>query len=119
MSLLKILIIIKEVIMDIKLLLGKRIREYRLKHKLTQSQLAEKLGIDDKHLSRIELGKNMPNPQLLETLSEIFGIEIKDLFEFSHLNTEENIRQELHKIIETLDNEQLVLAIKYLRTFVI
>lgn len=44
-------------IWNIKVLLGKRIREYRLKHGLTQFQLAEKLGIDDKHLSRIELGK--------------------------------------------------------------
>ena len=46
--------------MEIKTLLGKRIREYRQKYGMTQFQLAEKLGIDDKHLSRIELGKNMP-----------------------------------------------------------
>ncbi len=105
--------------MDVKLLLGKRIREYRLKHKLTQSQLAEQLGIDDKHLSRIELGKNMPNPQLLETLAEIFNIEIKDLFEFTHLDTPENIRQELNRIISTLDDEQIILAVKYLRSFVL
>lgn len=105
--------------MDVKLLLGKRIREYRLNHKLTQAQLSEQLGIDDKHLSRIELGKNMPNPQLLERLAEIFNIEIKDLFEFKHHERPEDIRKEINKIIQTLDDEQLILAFKYLRTFVI
>lgn len=43
--------------MDIKVLLGKRVREYRQKYGMTQFELAEKWGIDDKHLSRIELGK--------------------------------------------------------------
>ena len=105
--------------MDVKLLLGKRIREYRLKRNLTQAQLAEQLGVDDKHLSRIELGRNMPNPQLLENLAVVFQIEIKDLFEFTHLENSENLKSELLKIIDQLNEEQLSLAYKYIRTFVI
>ena len=105
--------------MDVKLLLGKRIREYRLKHNLTQAQLVEKLVIDDKHLSRIELGKNMPNPQLLENLAEVFQIEIKELFEFTHNDTPEKVKQKLLNILEELNDEQLCLTYKYVRTFVI
>lgn len=105
--------------MDIKNLLGKRIREYRQRNKLTQSQLAEQLGIDDKHLSRIELGKNMPNPNVLFALSAIFNIEIKDLFEFNHLKNTSELRQELEQMIKDLNETQVVLAYKYIKNFVI
>lgn len=105
--------------MDIKVLLGKRIREYRLKHKLTQFQLAEKLGIDDKHLSRIELGKNMPQSSTLQRLAEVFGIEVKDLFEYSYLKPVNEIKSELLGIINDLPDEQLIYAYKYIKSFLI
>lgn len=105
--------------MDVKVLLGKRIREYRQKLNLKQSQFAEMLGIDDKHLSRIELGKNMPTAVLLSKLAEVLNIEIKDLFEFSHLDNQEEILEKVRNITENLSKEQLVLTYKYVRTFVI
>ena len=71
--------------MDVKSLLGKKIRELRIKNDMTQIQLAEITGIDSKHLSSIELGKHMPNSQLLLKFANAFNIEIKDLFEFYHL----------------------------------
>lgn len=105
--------------MDIKIFLGKRIREYRQKYGMTQFQLAEKLGIDDKHLSRIELGKNMPQASVIAKLSEVFGVEPKCLFEFSHLAPIEDVKQDLNKIIDSLNDEQIVLTYKYVKTFVI
>lgn len=105
--------------MDIKVLLGKRIREYRLKHGLTQFQLAEKLGIDDKHLSRIELGKNMPQAAVIAKLSEVFNIEPKQLFEFFYLKSPSDVRKELLDMVNNLDDEQLILAYKYVKTFVL
>lgn len=105
--------------MDIKVLLGKRVREYRQKYGMTQFQLAEKLGIDDKHLSRIELGKNMPQATVISKLAEVFQIEPKTLFEFSHLAPASELRQGLAKMIETLSDEQIILTYKYVKTFVI
>lgn len=105
--------------MDIKILLGKRIREYRKKHNLTQFELSEQLGIDDKHLSRIELGKNMPQANTLLKLSEVFGVEVKDLFEFSYLKPDEEIRNELNQIILKLTKEQLIYTYKYVKSFII
>ena len=105
--------------MDIKILLGKRIREIRKNKNYTQSQLAELLEIDDKHLSRIELGKNMPNPSVLEKLSEVFEMEIKDLFEFSHLQSVNNVRELLANSIKTMTDSQIILTYKYVRTFVL
>ena len=105
--------------MNIKKLLGKRIREYRIHGKMTQYQLAEKIGIDGKHLSSIELGKNMPNPQIIFRLSEIFGIEVRDLFEFYHLQTGSDLRQYVINQIQTLDDSQLEMVCKYIRSFVL
>lgn len=50
----------------IKILFGKKIKEYRKKKKLTQAQLAEFVNVDDKHISCIESGKNFPSPDLIE-----------------------------------------------------
>ena len=105
--------------MDIKVLLGKRLREYRKKRNLTQFQLAELLGIDDKHLSRIELGKNMPQAAVIAKISEALEIEPKELFEFSHLDKPETVRNELLAILNKLNDEQIILAYKYVRNFVI
>ena len=105
--------------MDIKELLGKRIREYRKKRNMTQFQLAEMLGVDDKHLSRIELGKNMPQSSMISKICEVLEIEPKELFEFYHLDKPKNIKNELKTLIDKLDEEQIVLAYKYVRNFVI
>ncbi len=104
---------------DVKKLVGKRIREYRQKHKMSQEMLSEIIGIDSKHLSNIELGKNMPNPQLLLKLANAFDIEIKDLFEIYHLLPENKLRGVIVGLLDKLNVEQLQLTYKYIKTFVI
>jgi transcriptional regulator with XRE-family HTH domain len=42
-------------------LLGARIREVRLKRKLSQQALAERVGLPQTHVSAIELGIQLPN----------------------------------------------------------
>ena len=43
---------------DIDKNFGKILRDFRVKNKLTQEQLSEKLGISLKYISRIENGNN-------------------------------------------------------------
>ena len=49
-----------------KELLGARIREVRKGAKLSQEQLAEKVDVDPRYISRIELGKCFPSLETLE-----------------------------------------------------
>lgn len=109
---------IKEEI-DVKKLVGKRIREYRQKRKMSQETFSEIIEIDSKHLSNIELGKNMPNPQLLLRIANAFEIEIKDLFEMYHLLSGEDLKKELLRVIDRLNDEELRYAYKYIKSFVI
>lgn len=104
---------------DVKKLVGKRIREYRKMHNMSQETLSEIIEIDSKHLSNIELGKNMPNPQLLLKISKAFNIEIKDLFEFFHLLPPEKLKSAVLDLIERLNDEQLRCTYKYIKSFVI
>ena len=58
--------------------LGERIRQLRKAKGLTQEQLAEKLDIDNKHLSRIEKGLHMPTYKVILKLAEVLQFNIYD-----------------------------------------
>jgi transcriptional regulator with XRE-family HTH domain len=49
----------------------------------TQEQLAEKIGVDNKHLSRIEKGYHMPNYQIIKKLAQIFNFDIRNFEDIS------------------------------------
>lgn len=54
--------------------IGKILREFRIKNKLTQEQLSEKLSISLKYISRIENGNNGVKTQTLINYMNILGI---------------------------------------------
>ena len=58
--------------------IGKFIASLRKKQKLTQEQLAEKLGVTSKSISRWENGKNMPDYSILKELCNILGIDVNE-----------------------------------------
>lgn len=93
--------------MKIKILLGKRIKELRIKSNMTQSQLAETVGIDPKHQSCIETGKNFPSADLLEKFSKAFNIEPSELLKFDYLQNRLLLQKELVELITNCSDEQL------------
>ena len=58
---------------------GAVIRELREKNKMTQLQLAEKLGVSDKTVSKWETAKGYPDITLLEPIAEVFKISVTEL----------------------------------------
>ena len=61
---------------------GLNIVYYRKKQKLTQLQLAEKIGVDRSHISAIELGNVGVSFDVVFKLCEVLGVKPKDLFDF-------------------------------------
>ena len=59
--------------------IGKFIAECRRKENLTQSQLAEKLNITDRAISKWETGKALPDSSIMLELCEILKITVNDL----------------------------------------
>lgn len=105
--------------MNIKNLFGLKIKEYRKKKNLTQAQLAELVNVDDKHISCIESGKNFPSADLIERLAVSLEVEPKDLFEFYYLQDTEDLKSDINNMLEKLNQEELALTHKYIRTFLL
>ena len=76
--------------------IGKFIAERRKKVKLTQMQLAEKLNITDRAISKWETGKSMPDSAIMLELCEILEISVNDLL-CGEVITMENYNKELEK----------------------
>lgn len=58
---------------------GKFIAQMRKEQGLTQSQLADKLFISNKNISKWETGKGLPEVSLMLPLCEILGINVNEL----------------------------------------
>ena len=58
---------------------GAVIKELREKYHLTQTELAEKLNVSDKTVSKWETAKGYPDISLLEPIAKVFGISVTEL----------------------------------------
>ena len=58
--------------------ISKIIKDARLKTNLTQSELAEKAGIDYKHLSKIETGVYTPSLETFLNLVSLLDLTLED-----------------------------------------
>lgn len=72
------------------------ISELRKEKKLTQKELAEKINVSDKAVSRWETGKGYPDVTSLVSLSEYFDVSVNELLAGKRL-TVENIRENADK----------------------
>ena len=68
--------------------IGKFIARCRKEKKLTQAQLAEKLNITDRAVSKWETGKSMPDSSIMLELCEILGITVNELLSGEKIDME-------------------------------
>lgn len=85
-------------IMDTKKI-GKFIAENRKAKGLKQKELAEKLGVSDKTVSRWENGNYMPDLSILKPLSEVLGISLNELLSGEYI-MQENVAEKAEASIE-------------------
>ncbi len=82
--------------------MGSFLAELRKEHKYTQAELGEKLGVTNKTISRWETGNYMPPVEMLEELSNMYGMTINELLSGKKLSTEEYKEMAETNIKETL-----------------
>ena len=68
--------------------IGKFIAKCRKEKKLTQAQLAEKLNITDRAVSKWETGKSMPDSSIMLDLCKILGITVNELLSGEKIDME-------------------------------
>lgn len=69
--------------------IGKFLSELRRERRLTQEQLAEKIGTSNKTISRWENGNYMPPVEMLMVLSEFYGVSINEILSGRRLDDNE------------------------------
>lgn len=80
--------------------IGKFIAKLRKEKKLTQEELAEKLNVNNRTISRWENGNYMPDIASLKSLSEILEVSLSELLNGERLDQEEISK----KAEETVEN---------------
>ena len=85
--------------MDNKTLLGKRIKELRLRKGLSQETLAELAEIEPTSLSNIENGRNYPSFGTLEKIMKQLETNFSNVFEFSQHGNPDDLIKEINNLL--------------------
>lgn len=97
--------------------IGKFIAEKRKEQQMTQRQLAEKLGITDRAVSKWETGKSLPDASIMLQLCELLKITVNDLLsgEVVSMNNYNQVTEQ--NLIEMVRQKELadkrLLAMEY------
>ncbi len=98
---------------NLKIKLGQRIKSLRKNLNITQETLAELINMDITSLSKIETGRNYPQPETIEKIANALNVDIAQLFSFQELNTKEDYISAIHKNISHIENNEEKLKLLY------
>ena len=97
--------------------IGRFIADCRKKENLTQMQLAEKLCITDRAVSKWENGKAMPDSSIMLELCEILKISVNDLLSGETVSMENYDKELENKLMEMIKekekNEKRLLTLEW------
>lgn len=92
--------------------IGRLIAELRKEKKLTQAELALKLGVSDKSVSKWENGKCLPDVSLYKDLCNILGISLNEFFAGEKIKEENFKEQADNNLYNALENSSFTLKDK-------
>ncbi|WP_286830833.1 MULTISPECIES: helix-turn-helix transcriptional regulator [Kordiimonas] len=67
--------------------LTNRIRVYRAEHRMSQADLAEKIGVTRKTISTIEVGRFVPSTIIALKIAKYFAVPVEELFKLEDDDT--------------------------------
>lgn len=101
--------------------IGKFIQEKRKEKNITQSELAEKLGITDRAVSKWENGVCLPDAGTMPELCEILSISINDLFSGEKVDMKDNEKKLEENLLEMTklkeEKDKHLLSLEYVIGF--
>lgn len=94
--------------------IGQRIQKYRKQKKLTQEQLAEKIGLSPNHLSRIEAGKHNPYFENIMLAAKELDVPIDAFLEDVEDNQINTFLQIIKSDISIMNKNQLTMLKRFI-----
>ena len=88
--------------------IGKFICELRKEKKLTQEEVAKKLGVTDRAISKWENGRGMPDYSLLKPICDLFDISVNELLSGKRLSIKELKKVSDENIVNYLNKNKTV-----------
>ena len=104
--------------MDLKQMIGARIKEIRSKRGITQDQLSERMEINPKYLSSIERGKENPTLNTLIKLSRSLEVGLDEVFGIVEIEDPDKRKSLIISLLDEANDEQLKLAFKILSVII-
>ena len=98
--------------MEVRELFGLNLKRYRKEKRLSQEQLAEKVDISDKHLSKLERGLTFVSADLLEKLSKKLGVSVAHLFCTENENIENVYDEKILRKFDRITEKHLIRAME-------
>lgn len=95
-------------------LIGKFIAQCRKEKGLTQMQLAEKLNITNRAVSKWETGKSLPDLSIMPQVCEIFDITVNELLSGERIKPEDYQMKAEDNLIELFRSEEYKKKLKAL-----
>ena len=86
--------------------IGKQLKYFRQKAGLTQAELAEKININEKQISKIESGKHFPTFDNFIKILDVLNIKLKDL-DTSEKKLCSKSREKLFRIINQSSDKDI------------
>ena len=87
--------------------IGKFIAECRKKENLTQMQLAEKLNITDRAVSKWETGKSLPDSSIMLELCDVLKITVNDLLSGEVVTMDKYNKELENNLLEMIKQKEL------------
>ena len=86
--------------------IGKFIAERRKSAGLTQNQLAERLAITDRAVSKWENGRSLPDSSIMLELCSILGISVNELLSGEEISMENYNKELENNLIEMIKQKE-------------
>jgi transcriptional regulator with XRE-family HTH domain len=101
-----------------KKLLGKRIREARLKKDLTQENLAETINVSSFYISRLESGSKSPSLETLVKISNALEVSIDYLLANTLHTSKDYLRGDIASLLNNCSANDLNLIITIIEAII-
>ena len=86
--------------------IGKFILELRKEKNMTQQELADKIGVTDRAISKWENGRGMPDLSLMKPLCQKLGISINELISGEKIDKKEYQNKFEENVLNTINYSQ-------------
>jgi transcriptional regulator with XRE-family HTH domain len=88
---------------SIKEIFAKNLKSFRENKSLTQGELGQLIGLDASNISRMESGKQFPDPEKIDLITKILGVNTVALFEMKKTDPKNTMSpQEMESLYKDL-----------------